>query len=190
MDMLAGVREPLVALRTEQLTVFHAVSYRNTDWIQMQDARDQFAAFAIVDIYGTKPAGINTGYIACNRRRHINGANVGTTWRDPAIFKQEILGQEHLIRAQSAGRSAVSSTCLQLLNFPANHTLRPGTRVFDIDRNAVHHLSTRICPWMMGDQTFEIFDTLIAEPGAMKLLQPVRRRLNDIPVFTCHDVSP
>lgn len=39
MDMLAGVREPLVALRTEQLTVFHAVSYRNTDWIQMQDAR-------------------------------------------------------------------------------------------------------------------------------------------------------
>ncbi len=156
----------------------------------MQDARDQFAAFAIVDIYGTKPVGINTGYVACNRRRHINGANVGATWRDTAIFKHEIFGQEHLLRAQSAGRSAVSSTRLQFLNFPANHTVRPGTRVFDIDRNAVYHLSTRICPGMMSDQTLEIFDTLIAEPGTMKLLQPVRRRLKDISFFICHDFSP
>ncbi|WP_429002869.1 hypothetical protein ACE15N_02830 [Xanthomonas campestris pv. passiflorae] len=64
MHMLAGVRQPLVALRTERLTVFHAVTYRNTDWIQMQNARDQFAAFAIIDIYGAKPVHINTGNVA------------------------------------------------------------------------------------------------------------------------------
>ncbi|PPU65848.1 hypothetical protein XpiCFBP4643_20225 [Xanthomonas pisi] len=56
-------------------------------------------------------------------------------------------------------------------------------------KNAIHHLSTRSGTGMTSHQTFETFDTLIAKPGTMKPLQPVWSRLNDIPVFICHDVS-